>query len=244
MVAEICSRLLGEDWLDLNFVLDGTLDRYRGACGDAWMSAAGTRLTGAEQFPSADALRERLHDSGALSHSVGLYTDHRPAQKLYSWEGKIVYDLSMLLTPECHPATSIAMYTTDLAEQIALSDVLFPISEATARDLGWVYGVSPERLKVALLGNNVDLGASARMRQLVSARQVEPFLLILGSIEPRKNAALVLEHGLRATLRCCHRCGWCLRAAKPGAKVSPASLRAESLQPAAASGRDRSCGLR
>ena len=235
VVAEICSRLLGEDWLDLNFVLDGrwidTASMRR--CLD---ERSGTSLTGAEQFPSADALRERLHDSGALSHSVGLYTDHRPAQKLYSWEGKIVYDLSMLLTPECHPATSIAMYTTDLAEQIALSDVLFPISEATARDLGWVYGVSPERLKVALLGNNVDLGASARMRQLVSARQVEPFLLILGSIEPRKNAALVLEWLARhpevlSQVRV-------VFAGRQAWGESFASLiEGKSLQPAAASGR-------
>jgi hypothetical protein len=29
------------------------------------------------------------------------------------------------LTPECHPPESTAMYTTDLAEQVACSEVLF-----------------------------------------------------------------------------------------------------------------------
>jgi glycosyltransferase involved in cell wall biosynthesis len=124
---------------------------------------------------------------------VGLYTDLRPPRKLYPREGKIVYDLSMILTPECHPPEAAGMYVLDLAEQIACSDVLFCISEATARDLAWIYGVGPERLRVALLGNNVDLTAAARLRALIAGRPVEPFLLVLGSIEPRKNAVLVLQ---------------------------------------------------
>ena len=128
-----------------------------------------------------------------MARAVALYTDHRQPRKLCPWEGKIVYDLSMILAPECHPAASVKRYTNDLEQQIACSDVLFPISQATARDLAWVYGVAPDRLKVALLGNNVDLAASDRMRSRIGGAPVEPFLLVLGSIEPRKNTALVLE---------------------------------------------------
>ena len=193
VIAELCARLLGEDWLDLYFDLDGR-----------WIDNDSLRRCLAERsgasladqpgrFGPAQAIRATLRDVGDMPRAVGLYTDHRPPRKLYPWEGKIVYDLSMILTPECHPAGSVTMYTADLAAQIACSNVLFCISEATARDLAWIYGVGPERLKVAPLGNNVDLTASDRMRALIGERPVEPFLLVLGSIEPRKNAALVLQ---------------------------------------------------
>ena len=53
--------------------------------------------------------------------------------------------------------------------------------------------MAPARLKVALLGNSVDLAAAERLRAAMGGRPVEPFLLVLGSIEPRKNVALVLQ---------------------------------------------------
>jgi glycosyltransferase involved in cell wall biosynthesis len=193
VIAEICDRFLQEDWLDLYFDMDGrwidndSLRRCLAERSGASLSADLGR------FRPAKAIRDLLRDTGVMPQAVGLYTDHRPPRKLYPREGKIVYDLSMILTPECHPPESTAMYTTDLAEQVACSEVLFCISEATARDLAWIYGVGPDRLRVALLGNNVDLTAAERMRALIGARPVEPFLLVLGSIEPRKNAALVLQ---------------------------------------------------
>jgi glycosyltransferase involved in cell wall biosynthesis len=193
VIAEICARFLAEDWLDLHFDMDGRWidnDSLR-RCLD---ERSGASLMGQqERFKPARAIREALRDSGAMPGAVGLYTDHRPSRKLYPREGKIVYDLSMILTPECHPPEAAGMYVLDLAEQIACSEVLFCISEATARDLAWIFGVSPERLRVALLGNNVDLTAAERMRRLLAGRPVEPFLLVLGSIEPRKNAVLVLQ---------------------------------------------------
>ena len=193
VIAEICARLLNEDWLDLYFDLDGRWIDNK-SLQQCLIERSGTSLLDQpDQFAPAQAIRQLLRDTGAMADAVGLYTDHRPPRKMYPWEGKIVYDLSMILTPECHPAESVKMYTGDLAAQIACSDVLFCISEATARDLAWVFGIGRERLKVALLGNNVDLTASERMRSLIGMRQVEPFLLVLGSIEPRKNVALVLQ---------------------------------------------------
>ncbi len=193
VIAEICTRLVREDWLDLYFDLDGRwvdTDSLRRCLAER----SGVGLTEQpDRFAPAGAIRAALEEAGTLPQAVGLYTDHRPPRKLWPREGKIVYDLSMILTPECHPAASVHMYTHDLAQQIACSEVLFCISEATARDLAWIYGVGPERLKVALLGNNVDLTAADRMRALIGERPVEPFLLVLGSIEPRKNAALVLQ---------------------------------------------------
>ena len=191
VIAEICRRLLEEDWLDLHFDLDGRWIDHA-ALRHCLSERSGASLAGRD-FAPALAIRAKLRQAGMMRQAVGLFTDHRPPRKLYPREGKIVYDLSMILTPECHPAGSVTMYTADLAAQIACSDVLFPISQATARDLAWIYGVPPERLKVALLGNSVDLAAAERLRGMIGGRPVEPFLLVLGSIEPRKNVAFVLE---------------------------------------------------
>ncbi len=191
VIAEICARFLQEDWIDLYFDLDGRwidTDSLR-RCLDE--RSGRSLMEQPERFRPARA--DSLRQAGMMPRTVGLYTDLRPPRKLYPREGKIVYDLSMILTPECHPPEAAGMYVHDLAEQIACSEVLFCISEATARDLAWIYGVGPERLRVALLGNNVDLAAADRMRGLIAGRPVEPFLLVLGSIEPRKNAVLVLE---------------------------------------------------
>ena len=193
VIAEICARLLAEDWLDLYFDMDGCWidnDSLRRCLNER---SGISLMEQPERFRPARAIRDTLRSKGAMPETVGLYTDLRPPRKLYPREGKIVYDLSMILTPECHPPEAAGMYVLDLAEQIACSDVLFCISEATARDLAWIYGVEPERLRVALLGNNVDLTAADRMRTLIEDRPVEPFLLVLGSIEPRKNAVLVLQ---------------------------------------------------
>jgi glycosyltransferase involved in cell wall biosynthesis len=193
VIAEICSRFLKVDWLDLYFDMDGRWidnDSLRRCLNDR----SGASLMGQpDRFRPARAIRDTLRDAGAMPRATGLYTDHRPPRKLYPREGKIVYDLSMILTPECHPPEAAGMYVLDLAEQIACSEILFCISEATARDLAWIFGVGPERLRVALLGNNVDLTVAARIRALIGQRSVEPFLLVLGSIEPRKNAVLVLQ---------------------------------------------------
>jgi len=193
VVAEICDRLLLEEWLDPRFVLDG---RWVATESVRRCLAARSGLGLAEGLadrPGADAIPDDLRAAGTFDRAVALFTDHRPPRRTYAREGKIVYDLSMILAPECHPAGSVAMYTADLAEQVACSDVLFAISEATARDLVWIYGVPPGRVRVALLASTVDLARAGRVRDAIAGRPVEPFLLVLGSIEPRKNAGLVLE---------------------------------------------------
>jgi len=193
VIAEICARLLREDWLELYFDLDGrwidtdSLRRGLSECSGRCLVEDPAR------FRPASAIRDALQERGVMDRAVALYTDHRPPAKRFPREGKIVYDLSMILAPECHPAGSVRMYTADLEAQIDNSEVLFCISEATARDLAWVYGVGPERLKVMPLGNTVDLAWPKEVRRRVAGRPIEPFLLVLGSVEPRKNAGLVLE---------------------------------------------------
>ena len=193
VIAELCARLLREDWLELYFEVDGKwIDTETLTSCLAEKSGQSIARNSSRARPAA-AIRDTLRKQGTLDRAVALYTDHRPAAKQFRREGKIMYDLSLILTPECHPPKSIQTYTADLEEQIKNSEILFCISQSTARDLAWVYGVETERLRIMPLGNTVDLDWSAEMRRRVGDRLIEPFLLILGSIEPRKNIGLVLQ---------------------------------------------------
>lgn len=193
VIAELCRRLLEEDWLDIYFEMDGLWidnDAVRRCLTERSGSSLSRR---AEHFLPTATIHEILTETESLSRTAALYTDYRPPRKRYPREGKIVHDLSMILTPECHPIEAAAIYVHDLGEQLACSDILFCVSEATARDLSWIYGIEAERIRIAPLGSNVDLAAVRRMQDLIGFRPVEPFLLVLGSIEPRKNSQLILR---------------------------------------------------
>src|ERR1700753_2177352 len=81
VIAEICSRLLREDWLDLYFNMDGHwVDTD--AVNQCLMERSGTTLTNkADRFRPADEIRTNLVAAGKFSETVGLYTDHRPPVK-------------------------------------------------------------------------------------------------------------------------------------------------------------------
>ena len=81
VIAEICSRFLKEDWLDLYFDMDGRWidnDSLRQCLNER----SGASLMGqADRFRPARAIRDTLRDAGAMPRTVGLYTDHRPPRK-------------------------------------------------------------------------------------------------------------------------------------------------------------------
>lgn len=125
--------------------------------------------------------------------AVGLFTNTKPARRVFSSDSQIFYDFSPLLTPECHTADTVRHHMTHLEEQIASNNISFCISESTASDLHQIFGVARDRIKVCLLGNNVNTTLADRLRGLLAAQPVESFFLVLGTIEPRKNVPFVLD---------------------------------------------------
>lgn len=144
-------------------------------------------------LPQANKILDILRAQGQVDGTVGLYLNTRPHYKQFDWEAMMFYDFSPLLTPECHTPETVTYHTEGISQQVSVCDHMFCISEATARDLCWIFDVERDRITVCLLGHSADAGARRAAKAITSKVQVEPFLLMLGTIEPRKNIGLVLE---------------------------------------------------
>jgi glycosyltransferase involved in cell wall biosynthesis len=125
--------------------------------------------------------------------SYGLFLHTKPDRKVFYKDSHLYYDFSFLLTPECHTPETIAFHLNGLIKQITSTDLFFCISESTASDLQWLFNVPKAKTVVALLGHNADSEISIKIRDKIGNRKVEPYFLILGTIEPRKNIAVMFE---------------------------------------------------
>ncbi|MGB5865324.1 MAG: glycosyltransferase family 1 protein [Sulfitobacter sp.] len=144
-------------------------------------------------LPRAERIMDILKKSGPVCGTVGLYLNKRAREKLFDWEAMMFYDFSPLLTPECHTEDTIRYHNEGICNQVALNDHMFCISKATARDLSWIFDVPDDKITVCLLGNSADETARKAAFDLIGDSELEPFLLMLGTIEPRKNITLVLD---------------------------------------------------
>ncbi len=122
--------------------------------------------------------------------SVGIFPNRKTVRGAFSRDCQIVHDLSTLLTPQFHDRDVVQYHATTLERDILTNDVTFCVSEATRSDvLTYFPSVDPETvtsLPLAPAVTSVDEPAWA-------GRDVEPYILVLGTIEPRKNVAQVLE---------------------------------------------------
>lgn len=131
----------------------------------------------------------------SLDHAdrtAGLNLHIKSPQRRFGVEAVFFHDLSFLSIPGLHQAQTVRAHVDSLGAQIDSTDLFFTNSIATALELQWYCGVPSSKIQVAYLGHDIAPRAADRMRRRIGA-PVEPFLLLLGTIEPRKNIALVLQ---------------------------------------------------
>lgn len=148
-----------------------------------------------ESFNENRGIHEIIADEYGNIHgrkTFGLFLHRKPNKKVFFKDAYLFYDFSFLLTPECHTRDTILFHSENLADQISSTALFFCISESTAKDLKWIFNVPKEKVIVTLLGNNVDTSKADRARVLIENRNIEPYFLILGTIEPRKNIGIIL----------------------------------------------------
>jgi glycosyltransferase involved in cell wall biosynthesis len=130
-----------------------------------------------------------------LLHSV----DHvAPAWR--AWRSVVtLHDLAFLLSPETHTAASRAYYAAT-GDSVRHAERVIAVSQRTASDAIRLLGVDPARIKVvheaAAPGfsprSTGDLEAVANRLRLDVGRD-RPYLLFVGTLEPRKNLPLLFE---------------------------------------------------
>lgn len=170
-------------------------------------------------------LREAFHAQKAVpvdqcntitpANDLALFLHVKPAFRRFRKEAHLYYDLSYLSVPETHAEDTIRFHLNELSAQIETADQFFTISKSTALDLQWFFDIPEEKIQVTYLGHNTDLALADVFISRSFDRTVEPYILCLGTIEPRKNVALLLawlekNPGVLDTCRFvfCGRDGW------------------------------------
>lgn len=126
------------------------------------------------------------------NRSAGLNLHIKPPRRRFATEALFFHDLSFLSVPKLHQIENVCAHLSGFRQQIETTDIFFTNSNATKLDLGRYGGVAATDIHVTHLGHDIDPHAAAAVRARI-AGQAEPFLLVLGTIEPRKNIAFLLR---------------------------------------------------
>ena len=133
--------------------------------------------------------RLRPAPSALSSSDAALFPNRKTCRRGFAREYQIVHDLSTLLTPQFHHQDTIEYHALTMEADILTNDVTFCVSEATRSDvLRYFPEVPPDRVV------SMPLAASGIAAPAPGARQAEPYMLVLGTIEPRKNITQVLAY--------------------------------------------------
>jgi glycosyltransferase involved in cell wall biosynthesis len=132
-----------------------------------------------------------LLDSSKLS--VGIYPSVKRVSQLFAIESSIYHDISTLITPQFHTLDNIAHHMNGMMDDLATNSVTFGVSDATVEDLKAYLGVDAQRVFVAYNGVSWPWWYPVQAENDCDERTIEPYFLVLGTREPRKNISRVLD---------------------------------------------------
>jgi len=128
-----------------------------------------------------------------------------------------VHDLTLLTHPEWHEAAKVRWFRWAMRRAVTRAQRVLCVSATTARDLAEQLGVDPARIDVTPLGTDLRRAPDdevAALRARLGLGDDEPYLLGLGTLEPRKDlptlvrAFALLAHDLPHRLVLAGLAGW------------------------------------
>ena len=125
--------------------------------------------------------------------TIGLFPSVKPLRRAFDLECSVVHDLSTLVLPYFHIKGNVDHHMEAMMADIASDDVVACVSAASRDDLSAYLGVDPGRTVVAHNGVAWPEDFAVRAANALSPAGAEPYLLILGTREPRKNVSLVFD---------------------------------------------------
>jgi glycosyltransferase involved in cell wall biosynthesis len=122
--------------------------------------------------------------------NVAVFPNRKTARRAFGKECQIIHDLSTLLTPQFHHRDTIDFHANSMEQDMLSNDITFCVSDATKSDvLAYFPALAPETVQTMPLAASIEASAESGI-----AAPVERYILVLGTIEPRKNARLVLRY--------------------------------------------------
>lgn len=124
---------------------------------------------------------------------IGIYTGHKGHRRLFPLEVMIIHDLTTIVTPQYQVASTVEFWESRLAADMATSDLIVCCSASTEQDVRTYY---PQLNHIPSIVSLLAPSSSRTRPKVSSARReqkCEPYVLVLGTLEPRKNVGFVLE---------------------------------------------------
>jgi glycosyltransferase involved in cell wall biosynthesis len=120
---------------------------------------------------------------------VGIYAAHKWHRRYFPIEVQIIHDLTPVLTPQFHTPESVNFWRERLFGDMASSDLIVAVSKCTEMDIRSYY---PQLAHIPTI--TVLNGPCYRPIQKFGApHDVEPYVAVLGTLEPRKHIEFILE---------------------------------------------------
>jgi glycosyltransferase involved in cell wall biosynthesis len=116
-----------------------------------------------------------------------------------------VHDVAPLLFDDSKPADAARAFRGAIPRSVRAATLVACVSETTARDVERLWGVPRDRIRI--VGNGVDErftpgdAATARSRVRAAFGLEGPFVLHVGSLEPRKGLDVLIEAAMGADWR-------------------------------------------
>ncbi|WP_043285008.1 glycosyltransferase [Paraburkholderia oxyphila] len=127
----------------------------------------------------------------ARSHA--LFPNMKALRNVFGREAVIYHDFSTLLTPQFHNRDTINHHANRFAGDVTSSQMHFCVSQSTAHDLINYFGVDERDVRVLPLGVDLDPAMLSSVLSMRDMSDVEPYICVLGTVEPRKNGRIIFE---------------------------------------------------
>lgn len=112
-----------------------------------------------------------------------------------------VHDLAFRLYPELFPPAWRAVFRSGLRRAVRRADVIIAVSRNTARDLVRIARADASRIAVVPLAATLPAEATDPAPALGRMRVPRPYVLFVGTLEPRKNLVRLVRAYRRAVAR-------------------------------------------
>jgi glycosyltransferase involved in cell wall biosynthesis len=120
--------------------------------------------------------------------AIGIYPGHKWHRRLFPTEVLIVHDITTLLAPHFHTEESVEFWQAQHLGDMLSSELLVAVSQSTKDDVMTYY---PQLAQTPCIVAPLASTTSERPDDIQGG--AEPYVLVLGTIEPRKNVEVVLE---------------------------------------------------
>lgn len=155
-------------------------DFQRGEANDGPLPLIGTHSAGGDP-------------DGRPPLTIGLFPSVKPRRGLFDIECSVAHDFSTLVMPLFHVPGNIHHHMQRMLIDLDSDDVTACVSHATLTDLSAYMGPREAQLTIAYNGVSWPEWFAVQAANEVDVENVEPFFLILGTREPRKNISRILE---------------------------------------------------